>query len=140
MLDYSQERHRSLKITWGSQYLQWLDCVRRGSHPGCLPRWKLTSIGWPTFTKALRDPPNFSTLSPEEAFFSLGQKALHLSTHCTPRRPGKPMWNEECVRAVSARWHVWNRWCRRSTQHLGAEYYRQDGICTKTILQIQRKA
>ncbi|MPC36578.1 hypothetical protein E2C01_030042 [Portunus trituberculatus] len=62
--------------------------------PGCLPRWKIQPSGWPGFTEAQSNLPDFSLLPLEEAASTItetlvkaGRTAFHLSTHRSSRRP-----------------------------------------------------
>lgn len=134
----------------GSDHLPVLASVPQAppkQHPGCLPRWRLTSSEWPRYREALQTPPDITTLTLDDAASSFhqtletaGAAAFHLTTRRTPRRPGKPWWNDDCARAVLARRRAWNQWRRTPTILAGTTYRRLDALCTKTILKAQRKA
>ena len=115
-------------------------------HPGCLPRWKLTSDTWPRYEEALHPPANLDhDLEEAAASFSktlkaAGKAAFHFVTHRTPRKPGKPWWNDECAQAVLARRQAWNKWRKTPTLQAGMHYRKLDAICAKTIMQAKRNA
>ncbi|KAG0710160.1 hypothetical protein GWK47_023372 [Chionoecetes opilio] len=76
-----------------------------------------------------RPSSDISTLPLEDAASSFhqtletaGAAAFHLATRRTPRRPGKPWWNDDCARAVLARRRAWNQWRRTTTILAGTNY------------------
>ena len=115
--------------------------------PGCLPRWNLRSSNWCRYSEALNAHPPIPDLPLGEAVQSFGQALLragrasfNLTTHRSPRRPGKPWWDDSCAQAVRARRQAWNQWRKTPTLQAGRHYRQLDAICAKTILRAKRRA
>ncbi|KAG0720741.1 RNA-directed DNA polymerase from mobile element jockey [Chionoecetes opilio] len=134
----------------GSDHLPVLASVPQAPpkpHPGYLPRWRITSSEWLHYREAIQPSPDFYTLPLEDSATSFhqtleiaGAAAFYLATRRTPRRPGKPWWNDDCAQAVLARRRAWNQWRQTPTILAGTSYRRLDALCAKTLLKAQRSA
>ncbi|XP_045104412.1 uncharacterized protein LOC123499945 [Portunus trituberculatus] len=134
----------------GSDHLPLLASLPQVSpqpQPGCMPRWRLNSSGWPRYVAALPSSLDTKHLPLDEAATTIagvlseaGTAAFPLIPRRRPRRLGKPWWDAACAQAVQNRRQAWNQLCRTPTIQAGRAYRRLDAICAKIILKAKRNA